>query len=206
MWAIGLDLNVAYSVLRLLISFQVAPWYGLVCYLLAVTTIGRGQCFASYRSTINIATVGYQYFSYLFNREIHLLRFICCYFTLIYKKYVILLCFICNHHITFLISQISNHFLCDIFRHNCFLQISKSTTFQNLWLPRHSKHWKTYPYQGSDDHGEGDRNSDISHLDSFNLRQYTTVTNQCSWLPWTWTWRIWYCGRWSHFENQPGRV
>ena len=39
----------------------------------------------------------YQYFSYYFYCEIHLLRFIFCYCTLIYKKYFNKSCFICNH-------------------------------------------------------------------------------------------------------------
>ena len=32
-----------------------------------------------------------------------------------------------------------------------------------------------------------------------NLKQYTTVTNQCKQFPLTWTWRIQYSDRWYHF-------
>ena len=39
-----------------------------------------------------------------------------------------------------------------------------------------------------------------------NLRQHTTVTNQCYRLPWTWTWRIQYCDCWSHSQNRPVTV
>ena len=136
--------------------------------------------------TIHIATVSYQYIYSLYFREIHLLRFISCYCTSIYKKYVILLCFICNNHKTLLISQISNEFLCDIFKDKFSPQTSKYTTFQKLQLtrhikhwktPTHRKHWKTKIYKGSSDIGEGGYESDSNHLASVILRQYTTVTN-----------------------------
>ena len=44
-------------------------------------------------------------------------------------------CLVCNHHIASLISQISNQFLCDIFKHNVLLHKSKYTTFQKLQYP-----------------------------------------------------------------------
>ena len=65
MLEISLDLNVKGSVLRLLISFQEAPWYGLVYYVRAITTTLRGLWSASIRFTISEATVSYQYISAL---------------------------------------------------------------------------------------------------------------------------------------------
>ena len=65
-----------------------------------------------------------------------------------------LLRLISNHHINLLISQISNQFLCDIFKDIFFLETSKYTTFKKLQSPPHSKHWKTELYQGSDNRGE----------------------------------------------------
>ena len=76
--------------------------------------------------TIHIATVSYQYMSYLFYHKIHLLRFIFWYCTSIYNEYIMLLCFVWNHCRTLLIPKISNEFLCNIFKHNILLQISKS--------------------------------------------------------------------------------
>ena len=79
--AIALELNVESSVLRFLISFWEAPWWSLVCYVLAITNTVRGL-FVTYSCyTFNIYMVSYQYSSYLFFRKIHLLTFICCYCT-----------------------------------------------------------------------------------------------------------------------------
>ena len=58
------------------------------------------------------------------------------------QKFVTLLCFIRNHHKTFLISQISNQFLCNIFKDHFSLQTSKSTTLKKLQCPIRSKHLK----------------------------------------------------------------
>ena len=173
---IALDLNVAYSVLWLLISFREAPWKGFVCYVLDITTTGRGYCGMSTWLTIHIATVSYQQ---SFFCKINLMRFICWYCTLVWNKYIILLCFICNHHKTLLISQISNKFLRVILKHIVLLQTTKSTPFQILRLSTHVKHWKTELYLGSADFGEGDQDSDLNSLDSVIIRQYNTVTNQC---------------------------
>ena len=71
----------------------------------------------------------YQCCSYLFYREIHLLRFICCNCTLIYDKYVNLLCLICNHQINLILLKILNTFFCDICNHNMLLQTNKSTIY-----------------------------------------------------------------------------
>ena len=86
---ISLKLNVAYSVLRSLISFQEAPWYGLVCYVQAINTTWWGYCVTSISLTIHIATVSYQYKSSLCYRKVHLIRFISCCCTYIYKKCVL---------------------------------------------------------------------------------------------------------------------
>ena len=97
--------------------------------MLVFTQAGRRQCVTSYRPIINISTVSYQYCSYFFYCKIYLLRFICCYYTTIYIIYHILLRIICNNDRTFLLSQISNQFLSDIFKHNsCWRQINPQPT------------------------------------------------------------------------------
>ena len=137
---------------------------------------------------------------------IHVLRFICCCCTLIYKVHLILLCFICNHHKTMLISELLNEFLCDLFEENYLLQTSTSTTFQKCQSPTQSKYWKTEPYRGSDDCGEGHHDSVLNRLTSVILRQYTTLTNQCSQILGTWKLYIQYCEIWYHSKKRPGRV
>ena len=146
--------------------------------MLAINLAGRAYSVTSYCSTINRATVSYQYWRYLFYRKIHLLRFIYCYCTLIYVINSISLCFVCNHHRTFIFLQNLNQFLLWYLQTQFVLQINKSTTYQFL-STQHRKHWKTEPYWGSADCGEGDHNSDINHLGSDNFRKCTTVTNQC---------------------------
>ena len=135
--AIALNLDVASLVLQLMISFQEAPCQGVVCYVLDITLSLRVWCVTSYRSTINIATVSYQYWYYLFLFEMHLLRFICCYCTLIYVINAILLCFICNHCRTLISCKFwINYFV--IFSNNCFCcrqinpQPNKSCISSNL--------------------------------------------------------------------------
>ena len=150
--------------------------------------------------------VSYQYMPYLFNRKIHLLRLILCYCTSTYKKYIIVSCFICNNFRTFLISQISNQVLRDIFQQNIFLQRSKSNTSQKLWYTIDSKHWNTELYWGSGDCCEGDPNNNLNQLASVIVMQYTTVTNYSYWVTWTWTWSVWYLDCWYHFKKCPGRV
>ena len=116
------------------------------------------------------------------------MRFISCYCTFIYTEYVILLFFVINHHKTLLISQIPNKFLSDIFKGQCLLQTTRSTTYQNLRFPRQSKierlpHRANIERQryigGSEDRGEGDCDSNLNRLYSVLIRQYTTVTKQC---------------------------
>ena len=53
-------------------------------------TTTRGLYVMYFFSTVNIATVSYQYCSYLYYHNIHLCRYICCYCPLTYNDYVIL--------------------------------------------------------------------------------------------------------------------
>ena len=87
-----------------------------------------------------------------------------------------------------LISQISNQLLCDVSKEIVLLQTGKTTTFQNLQLPRRKKHIKTATnikhlkterYRGLANCGEVDYEFDLNRLDSVIRRQFTTVTNQC---------------------------
>ena len=150
--------------------------------MLAITFLGQGFFVTSWCSTINIATMSYQYCSRIFHCNIHLRRFMFSYFTFIYGIYAISLYFIFNHHRTFIFLQISNYLLCDIFKHNlCYRQINQQPT--HFRSPPHSRHWNTEPYQVSADRCEGSCNLDINSLASDNLRQYTTVTNQCKTFP-----------------------
>ena len=132
---------------------------------------------------------------YLFYRKIHLLSFIFCYCTLKDVIKTILLCFIFNHHITFLLSQIFNQFLCDIFRHYFLLQTNKCTTHQKIWSTPHRKHWKMEPYCVSVNCGEGDCDSDTNRLASviiwpihfcnktvLVISQYLNVASLVLWL------------------------
>ena len=59
---------------------------------------------------------------------------------------------------------------------------------------------------GSSDIGELYLDSDVNHLASGKLRQFTTVPNQCERLPYPWTWSILYFDCWYNFENCPGIV
>ena len=49
MLEIAPDLNVTYSVLRLLIKLQKEPWYGLVYYVQDIFTNQQGYCATSIR-------------------------------------------------------------------------------------------------------------------------------------------------------------
>ena len=105
MLAIALDLNVKYSILRSLISFQEAPWQGLVYYVGAITTNWRCLCATFIKFTTYKVTVSYQYMSSVCYREIHLLRFMCSCCNLIYNECINLLCLVINHHTTLLIKK-----------------------------------------------------------------------------------------------------
>ena len=112
--------------------------------------------------------------------------------------------FILNHY-GFFSPQILNMFFCDIFEHNFLLHTNKSTTFQFLIIHKVVQTLKDRDLSGSADCGEVDRASDINHLASANLRQYTTATNQCDRLSWTWMWYLLYCNCWSHLDKGLGR-
>ena len=98
MLEIALELNITYSVLRSLISFQEVPWYSLVYNLWAITKTWQSKCATSILFTISKVTVSYQYMCSSFYCKIHLQRFISGFCTLIYNKYLVLLCFVINHH------------------------------------------------------------------------------------------------------------
>ena len=95
---ITLELNTAYSALRLLISFREEPCQILVCYVLANTTTGKGQCVTSIWFPIHIATVSYHYMSHILYCKIHLVRSIFCYCTLIHQEKYHFVMFYFNHH------------------------------------------------------------------------------------------------------------
>ena len=86
------------------------------------------------------------------------------------------------------------------------MQTSTSTTSQNIWSPTLSKLRKKGLYRGSTDSCEGDSDFDLNRLESVILMQYTTVTNQCYQLPFTWTWFIQYFDHWYHFDKRPGWI
>ena len=89
---------------------------------------------------------------------------------------------------------------------NFYFKFRSTSTFKDtkFLLPQHSEHWKMEQYQGSDDHGELDFNSDVNWPDSGKLWQSTTVSSQCERLPKPWTWRSLYFDRWYHFKKRPG--
>ena len=90
--------------------------------------------------------------------------------------FVILLCFHLNFHIPYFFSQISNLFICDIFEQNLFASdkaihnlrflIINNKYSNRVSVIKPSDHWKTGLYQGSADHCEGYRDSDINSLAS----------------------------------------
>ena len=118
----------------------------------------------------------------------------------------LILCSILNHHRIWFCSQILNMFHHDnLSTMFCCRQINpQPSNFRSS--TRSCYHWNMENYWGSTDCGEGYRDLDRNGLPSVNLCKYTTVTNQYEQLPWTWTWRLMYFDRWSHFEKRPGRV
>ena len=151
----------------------------------AITTKTRGLFVTHFRYTVIIATVSYQYFSYLYYRDIHLHRYILCYFLLTYDDYVILIMFYFKPWFSY---------KCQIWSFVVFLR----TTFcsrQSDPLPsimiisnkcrnqvpviKVSQHWNKEYYRRSADCCEGDLDLDINCLDSDNLWKYTTVPIQC---------------------------
>ena len=150
--------------------------------------------------------VSNQYCSYLYYLKKHLVRFICCYCKLIYYKSVMyIMLYFKLLHTYFLITNFEYVLLWyieHIFR--CRKINPQPSNFRSS--TRSCYHWNMEHYWGLADHGEGDSDSDIYGLASVNLRQYTTVTNQCEKFPWTWTWRLMYFDNESRFEKRPGRV
>ena len=125
-------------------------------------------------------------------------------------------CFISKCHGTLLFSQISNMFICAIFEHIFFSDDKEiyyirfsiiNKRYRNqvpVVKPRY--HWKTEHYKGSNDNFEGYIESDLNHLDSGNIRKYTTLPSQWELLTWTWIWHPMYFDCWYHFEKRPGSV
>ena len=103
------------------------------------------------------------------------------------------------------LSQILNQYICGIFKHIYFCRNINPQPTKSFDQP-HTENTKRRIYHGLSDSGEGDQDSDINRLASNVLEQYTTVTKQCYPLPWTWTWHLWYCDCWFHFEKRPNRV
>ena len=168
-----------YSVLRVLISFKEAPWYSLVYYVWSITSTWRSKCATSIWFTISKVTVGINICFLLVIVKKCLMRIISCYFTFIYNYYVVLLCFIINYHKPLLLLQISNllfmqYCVTKVFSaFNYIYDLSKASTSNikqtlkdrtlsgvSRWLWGWS--WLWFKFSGFN-----------------NLRQYTTVTNQC---------------------------
>ena len=61
--AISLELNMTYSVLRLLISFREYPWYSLFYYMRAICTYQQGQCATYIWFKTYSVPLSYQYMS-----------------------------------------------------------------------------------------------------------------------------------------------
>ena len=148
--------------------------------------------------------MSHQYYSYTLHFNTHLMRFIYWYCTLIYVictiHYILFLiiaelCFSLRFRINYVLVFSNTNFAVDKLIHNL-----------PFFSPPHSKHLKTEPCQFSVDHSEGDCGSDINRLAWHNLRQYTSVTNQCKQFLWILMWHISYCDCWSHFENGLGRL
>ena len=89
-WFITLDLNVVSSLFGFLIACQWSPWYFLVCYVQDITPKTRGLFVTYFHYTVIIATVSYQYCSYLWYRDIHMRTYTHFYFPLNYYNRVIL--------------------------------------------------------------------------------------------------------------------
>ena len=90
--------------------------------------------------------------------------------------------------------------------HRSCIYINITIWQHSIYITSHGDHWNTEHYRGSVNSGEVDLDSDVYRMASGNLRKYTTVPSQCDRLPWTWTWRLLYFDRWSHFEKRPGIV
>ena len=118
--------------------------------------------------------------------------FTSCYCTFNNNKYIIFLCFICNHHKTLLISQIiiTNFAYLTIFYpipfwhfqrpffvankriyHLSKYSIAKRSKHWNKTTQ--SKHWNMELYWGLFNRGKVDCDSDLNHLYSVIIKQYT---------------------------------
>ena len=135
----------------------------------------RVLCVTYCRSTVNIATVSYQYCSYLYYCEIHLCIYILWYCPLTYDNSVIfmMLHFKLLRNFSFLENIESIHLW--YFQNTTILQQTNKSITLDIWLstkivetkfllPKTINHLKTEHYQGLADCGEGDIDSDINIL------------------------------------------
>ena len=173
--------------------------------------------FVTYFSyTVNIATVSYQYCSYLYYCKIHQCRYIHWYCALNYNDFVIFIMFYFKMSQNFaFLTQIESVHLCYFWtqqfcsrqRNSLFSifdpqqQVQRSSSWYHTKQPL-----KDGALSGLDDSCEKDLDSDLNILYSGNFWKYTNVPSQCEQFPWTWTWCILYFNCWSHFENLHGGV
>ena len=130
-WPIDLDLNVASYVFWSLIWFWEAPWQGLVCFVLEITTTGKGPvCYVLTFYSQYLYSESSILFFILNDHKIHLLRLILCYCTLIYDKSVIIIMFYFKSSHNFVLFTNYEYFPLWYFEHNILMQTNKSTTFQ----------------------------------------------------------------------------
>ena len=140
--------------------------YVYVYYVQAITTTWQAWRATSIWCTTYKVTESYQYIPSLCCCEIHLLGFICSCSTFIYTKYVIFyvflliitkLCLFHKFRINFIVIFCHTKFFCS----QIHILPPEKVDLQNK-----VNIWKTGIYQGSGDHFEGDRNSDLNFLDS----------------------------------------
>ena len=135
MLEIALDLNMASWILRLLFSFREAPWVCLVCVVLEINSSGG----ASVLRLIFIQSIYlWRVFSkglicFLLNDTPSEGNLLLLYFDLRHQQHFIMFYLYSPQNVSF--SQVSNQFLCDIFKHNCFSAETKSTTYQFYITP-----------------------------------------------------------------------
>ena len=137
--------------------------------------------------------------------EIHVFHF-----ALNYKIILFSSCLTINRHIILIFSQILNIIFLWYFQtfpffvlvkkiHNIRFWSTTTSAETKLLLPNNGDHWNMDHYWVSADRVEVDLESDLIHLASDNLWQYTTLPSQCERLTWTRTWHLLYFDHWYHF-------
>ena len=181
-----------------------------------ITTTTRHLSVAHFHYTVIIATVSYQYCSYLYYCDIHQRRYICFYCPLAYNGSVILIIFYykLSQNFAFL-TNIEYVHLCYFWTQQfrsrqrnslLLILILNNKCRDRVPVITQSNHWKKKYYRGSDDFCEGYLDLYLNCLASGNLQQYTTVPSQCEIFPWTWSCCLLYFDHWSHFGKLPGSV